>query len=308
MNKQDIFTIHIPSIAQQNQLLGLTKPKHPLFSLLRFEDFPKTEIEQRTKLISDLYQIVLKKGVPCEVQVQYGQTSYDFGEGVMSFFAPKQVNIVEVGNFVPQSGWTLAIHPDFFRGYPITQKIKSYEFFDYAVNEALILSDEEQKSIENIFIQIEKEANLPIDNFSQDVIISNIDLLLTYCNRYYNRQFITRKVTNHKILVRLEKLLADYFNSDDLISKGLPTAQFVSDNLNVSASYLSRLLKTLTGQSTQQHIHDKLIDKAKEKLSTTNLSVSEIAYELGFEHSQSFSKLFKTKTKLSPLEFRQSFN
>ena len=147
-----------------------------------------------------------------------------------------------------------------------------------------------------------------MDKFSQNIIISHIETLLNYSERFYQRQFLTRKITNHQVLTRLEKLLTDYFDSDDLVAKGLPTVKYISDALHISPSYLSGLLKVLTGQSTQQHIHATLIEKAKEKLSTTDLSVSEIAYELGFEHSQSFSKLFKTKTNLSPLEFRQSFN
>lgn len=160
----------------------------------------------------------------------------------------------------------------------------------------------------DIMKNIQQEYQSNIDKFSQEVIIAQIELLLTYSERFYNRQFITRKISNHKMLTRLEKLLEDYFNTDSLTKKGLPTVHYIAENLNVSPNYLSGLLKHHTGQSTQQHIHDKLIEKAKEKLSTTDLSVSEIAFELGFEHQQSFSKLFKTKTNVSPLEFRQSFN
>lgn len=305
MSKQEFLSLHIKSIEQQHQLLGVAKPKHPLFSLLRFEDYPDRKIEQRTRLISDLYQITLKKDCPCKMQ--YGQMHYDFDEGVMSFFSPKQVNILDKGDYIPQEGWTLSIHPDFFRTYPLYQKIKSYGFFDYAINEALILSDDEQKSIENIITQIEKEMSLPIDNFSQDVIIANLDLLLTYANRYYNCQFITRKPNNSKLLSKLEDILNEYFQNTNT-EKGLPTATFLASQLNLSPRYLNDCLKQLTGQSTQQHIHEKLIEKAKEKLSTTDLSVSEIAYHLGFEHPQSFSKLFKNKTHQSPLEFRQSFS
>ena len=155
-------------------------------------------------------------------------------------------------------------------------------------------------------IACEHHAN--IDKFSQSVITAQLELLLTYADRFYHRQFITRKIVNHQILSRLEAVLAEYVNSDASLRKGLPTVQFVADTLHVSPNYLSALLKEMTGQSTQQHIQNKVIDKAKEKLSTTGLSVGEIAYQLGFEHSQSFSKLFKSKTNQSPLDFRRSFN
>jgi AraC family transcriptional regulator, transcriptional activator of pobA len=155
---------------------------------------------------------------------------------------------------------------------------------------------------------MEQEYHANIDQFSQNVIIAQLELLLTYGERFYQRQFITRKIASHEILTRLEDLLSAYFKSDALAKQGLPTVTYIAETLNISPSYLTGLLKALTGQSTQQHLHHKLIELAKEKLSTTNLSVSEIAYQLGFEHLQSFSKLFKTKTNLSPLEFRQSFN
>ena len=206
------------------------------------------------------------------------------------------------------SGWILLIHPDFLWNTPLAKTIKQYEYFDYSVHEALFLSNKEETMIINMMKSIQQEYHSNIDKFSQSVIIAQIELLLTYSERFYQRQFITRKITNHKILSRLEGILSDYFNSDVLAEKGLPTVQYIADKLSISPNYLSSVLKVLTGQSTQQHIHGKLIDKAKEKLSTTALSVSEIAYELGFEHPQSFSKLFKTKTNLSPLEFRELFN
>ncbi len=202
----------------------------------------------------------------------------------------------------------LLIHPDFLWNTPLAQKVKHYEYFSYSVHEALFLSEKEESTINEIARNIEQEYNANIDRFSQDVIIAQLELLLTYAERFYNRQFITRKITNHHILNRLEDILTSYFNNDDLIKKGLPTVQYIAETLNVSPGYLTGLLKSLTGQSTQQHIHDKLIEKAKEKLSVTGLSVSEIAYELGFEHPQSFSKLFKNKVKITPLEYRQSFN
>jgi AraC family transcriptional activator of pobA len=206
------------------------------------------------------------------------------------------------------TGWMLLIHPDFLWNTPLAKTIKQYEYFDYSANEALFLSEKEEIIISGIMQNIQQEYHSNIDKFSDSVIIAQLELLFTYSERFYQRQFITRKISNHKILNRVEEILAGYFNSTTLEKNGLPTVQYIAGALNISPNYLSGLLKTLTGQSTQQHIHEKLIEKAKEKLSTTDLSVSEIAYELGFEHPQSFSKLFKIKTSFSPLEFRQSFN
>ncbi|MBC7935706.1 MAG: AraC family transcriptional regulator, partial [Rhizobacter sp.] len=181
-------------------------------------------------------------------------------------------------------------------------------FFYYSVNEALILSEKEEAMVDNIFKNIEQEYYLPIDQFSQDVMVAQLELLLTYSNRFYQRQFNTRKTPHSNLLSRMEIILSEYFNSDTIESEGLPTVTFLAEQLHLSSKYLSDTLRNLTGQSAQQHIHDKLIEKAKEILTTTNLSVSEIAYQLGFEYPQSFNKLFKSKTKLSPLAFRQSFN
>ena len=206
------------------------------------------------------------------------------------------------------SEYTLLLHPDFLSNYPLAKKIKAYGFFSYSANEALHLSDKEKASMISIFKIMEEELNSRIDDFSQDVIISQIELLLNYANRFYKRQFITRKAQSNDLLGKLEEILDDYFNNDKSLNQGIPSVQYLSDLLNISPGYLSDMLRSLTGQNAQQHIHNKLVEKAKEKLSTTSLSVSEIAYELGFEHSQSFNKLFKTKTKVSPLEFRQSFN
>lgn len=297
--------IHIQSIAQLHQLLLLPKPKHPLVSLMRFEDVPEIRIEQRTRLITDFYQITLKTECPC--RIQYGQSIFDFDQGVMSCFAPKQVSFIDKDFVSAKAGWQLSIHPDFLRSYLLSNKIKTFGYFDYAVNEALILSEEEQSEIETIFFQLHKESMMPIDNFSQDVWIANIELLLTYCNRYYNRQFITRKPVNGELLDKVRKLLDDYFSSNQL-NKGLLTAGYIAIKLNLSSKYLSDCLKQLTGSTTQQLIHEKLIEHAKEKLTTTSLSVGEIAYDLGFEYPQSFSKLFKSKTQQTPLQFRADYN
>lgn len=300
----DSLNINIKTIAEQHQLLNIAKPKHPLFSIIRFEDFPKIEIEERVKLVSDFYQITLKKECPCKMQ--YGQNTFDFDEGVISCFAPKQVNYIDKGFAFATSGWNVSIHPDFLRSHPLSQKIKGYGFFDYSINEALILSEDEQISMERIFENIEKEYNLPIDRFGQDVIISHIELLLSYCNRYYNRQFITRKVHNSDMLAKVESILNNYFNNEG--SSTPPTASFIANELNVSSKYLSDCLKNITGHTTQQLIHEKLIECAKDLITSTELSVSEVAFRLGFQYSQSFSKLFKQKTNMSPMEYRQLFN
>ena len=296
----------VKPIIEFHQLRSLPKPEHPLISVINFESIKYLPKDKPKSIILNFYSIGLKRNF--NGKMKYGQQEYDFDEGVMSFLSPGQVLTIEIDEELKHSGWLLIVHPDFLWNTPLAKKIKQYEYFSYSVNEALLLSEKEEAMITGIMQNIEQEYRSNIDKFSQSVIIAQIELLLTYAERFYHRQFITRKITNHKILDRLEDILTAYFNSDALVKKGLPTVQYIAGALNVSPNYLSGLLKALTGQSTQQHIHDKLIEKAKEKLSTTDLLVSEIAYELGFEHPQSFSKLFKSKTSLSPLEFRHSFN
>ena len=242
---------------------------------------------------------------------KYGQQASDFDEGVLFFMSPGQVfgMDIEKGSVMHRpEGWIILIHPDFLWNTSLAKTIKQYEFFSYSVYEALYLSDKEETMLTTIAQNIEQEYHANIDRFSQNVIIAQLELLLTYSERFYQRQFITRKIASHELLTRLEDYLSDYFRSGTLAKQGLPSVVQIAETLNISPGYLSGLLKSLTGQNTQQHLHNKLIELAKEKLSTTNLSVSEIAYELGFEHLQSFSKLFKTKTSLSPMEFRHSFN
>lgn len=301
-------TKRIKTITDFHRSRGLVQPEHPLISVVDYTAIQRPADIGDFNWVLDFYQISLKRGM--DAKLKYGQQEYDFDEGVMFFISPNQVFRIEpeLNPATKRSGWMLLVHPDFLWHTPLAQTIKQYEFFGYSVNEALFLSKKEEKTINGITANIRQEYHANIDSFSQNIIVSHIQTLLNYSERFYERQFITRKVPHHQVLHRLEDLLNDHFASDDVISKGLPTVQFIARELNVSPNYLSRLLKTLTGQSTQQFIHDKLIDKAKEKLSTTDLSVSEIAYELGFEHPQSFTKLFKSKTNLSPLEFRQSFN
>ncbi|MDP4129929.1 MAG: AraC family transcriptional regulator [Bacteroidota bacterium] len=306
MNSKQVC--RIKTISQFHQLRGLPKPEHSLISVINMESIKRSPGNEPASLLFDFYSISLKRN--CNVKFKYGQQQYDFDEGTMFFMAPNQVFGIESGQeeTIKRSGWMLLIHPDFLWKTALSKTIRQYEYFDYSVHEALFLSEREEATIIQIIKNIEQEYRSNIDKFSQDIVIAQLELLLNYADRFYHRQFITRKITNHKTLNRLEDILTEYFGSGSLTKKGLPTVQYIADTLNVSPNYLSGLLKVLTGQSTQQHIHDKLIERAKEKLSATDLSVSEIAYELGFEHPQSFSKLFKTKTNFSPLEFRQSFN
>ena len=306
MKKETKIPIVINSISEQHRLYSLPKPEHPLVSVINFGDIASNPNRFAGAVAFNFYNIAIKKDF--KGKMKYGQNYYDFDEGVMSFIAPGQVISKETSPDEPFSGWLLSIHPDFLRSYPLGRKIKEYGFFSYATNEALHLSEKEEKMVETIMKNIEQEYRSSIDKFSQDVMISHIELLLNYSNRFYNRQFITRKNANNDLLTNLETLLDNYFTDEKVREFGLPTVKYVSDRLNISPNYLSDMLRSLTGQSTQQHIHDKLIEKAKEILTTTSFSVGETAYKLGFETPQSFSRLFKHKTNVSPLEFRNSFH
>lgn len=298
--------ITVNSVSELHQMLSLPKPTYPLVSLIRLEDVKNTTPETWNHVVLNFYNLTVKKCVGAKVK--YGQNYYDFDEGMMTFISPGQVTSVESDEIIDVKGWWLIFHPDFIRHYPLGRKIKEYGFFSYAVNEALHLSDKEEAMIEGIMANILQEYQSGIDTYSQDVLVAQIDLLLSYANRFYNRQLITRKHVHRDVLTKLEGLLSDYFDSGKVQELGLPTVQYISDQFHVSPNYLSDMLRSLTGQSTQQHIHDKLIEKAKESLTTTSLSVSEIAYQLGFDYPQSFSKLFKNKTQVSPLAYRNSFN
>lgn len=295
------------TITEFHQFRGLPKPEHPLISVINVENMNAIQVNE-LHMIKDFYMIALKKNI--NYKVRYGHSLYDFDEGVMFFMGPGQLLKLsfEKDEPIKQSGWMLLIHPDFLWNTPLARTIRQYEYFSYSVNEALFLSEKEEGMITNLVRNMEQEYHTNIDRFSQTVILAQLELLLTYGDRFYQRQFITRKIANHEILTRLETILDNYFKSDSLSKHGLPTVAYIAEALNISPNYLSSLLKVLTGQNAQQHLHGKLIELAKEKLTTTGLSISEIAFELGFEHSQSFSKLFKNKTDVSPLEFRQSFN
>lgn len=286
---------------------NLPSPEHPLISLVDYSNVNYPTDSNEIKWIQDFYSIGLKRNV--SGKFNYGQQKYDFDQGVLSFVAPQQILNIQINQNlkVNASGWLLLIHPDFLWNTPLAKSIKNYDFFGYAVNEALFLSEKEENNLVEMFKNIQREYQSNIDKFSENIIISQIELLLNYAERYYERQFITRKITNHQILTRLEESLNHYFNNTEILVNGIPTVTQIASDLNLSPNYLSSVLKNISGQSTQEYIHNKLIEKAKEKLSTTELSISEIAYELGFEYPASFSKLFKNKTNSSPIEFRQSF-
>jgi len=293
------------SISELHKALGLPKPLHPLISLVDYGDVKADTAELEKGMVFNFYKISYKKNF--SGKIKYGQSHYDFDEGGLSFFSPNQV-ITALEGEADYGGYTLLVHPDFILGHPLGQHIRNYGFFDYSVTEALYLSDKEKKVIMSIFENIESELESAIDQISQDVLISQIELLLNYSKRFYTRQFITRKIGSNDLLVRFEAALSEYFDSDGPSLTGLPTVAQLAGPLNVSSHYLSDMLRTLTGQNTQQHIHEKMIGKAKELLSLSNLSISEIAYKLGFEHPQSFNRIFKKKMKVSPLGFRNSFN
>lgn len=305
----NVLPYRVKSISELYQMRGLPKPEHPLISVIDIEPAGPRSTEP-VSLVTDFYIIGLKKNYGTQVKLKYGHQQYDYEEGIMTFMSPGQVFVVE---YEPESedklcGQVLFVHPDFLWNTPLAKKIRQYDFFHYAVNEALFLSGKEEMAITQILDNIKREYHSNIDKYSQNIIIAQLESLLSYAERFYGRQFITRNITNHGILHRLEALLTAHFMHDESDRVTLPSVSHIAQKLNLSADYLSGLLKELTGLNAQQHIHQKLIEKAKEKLSTTDMSVGEIAYQLGFEHPQSFTKLFKAKTKLSPLRFRQTFS
>ena len=301
--------VKLKTISDLHRFNNISPPEHPLISLIDYSKIDPTPENNELKWVQQFYTISIKRNV--NGKYRYGQQTYDFDEGLMTFFSPEQVISVlltEEDRTSHPSGWILAFHPNFLFGTSLARNIKKYSFLNYSVREALFLSEKEENVVNGILQNIKTEYQANIDQFSQQIIISQLELLLNYSERFYQRQFLTRKIFNHQILDKLEQLLEDHFNLGDIEDNGLPTVQGIAQKLNLTPDYLSSLLKSLTGQTTQQHIHHKLIERAKVKLSTTNLSVSEIAFGLGFEHPQSFSKLFKSKTKQTPIDFRSSFN
>ncbi|MDN4165898.1 helix-turn-helix transcriptional regulator [Cytophagales bacterium LB-30] len=295
----------INSISQAHQSVGLPPPKHPLVSVVKTVDYKPTINFRGLKVINNLYQITLKQ-LGCG-NLMYGKNSYDYEDGTLIFTSPGQVTIFQGEMSVENKtdkGWTLAFHPDLIRKSSLADKINQYSFFNYEVNEALHLSEDELKTIEELLDKIVKEYSQNLDKHSQNLIISNIELLLDYCTRFYDRQFFTRSNLNLDLVSKFEKLIKRYYETEDVDEKGLPNVQYLAKQLNFSSNYLSDLLKKETGKTAQEHIHLFIIEQAKNKLLNSKSSISEIGYSLGFEYPQHFSNLFKLKTGFSPSEYR----
>ncbi len=301
-------TFRFNAIAAFHAFCNLPSPDHPLISLIDYSQVNYPVDEDELQWIQHFYSVGLKRNV--QAKFNYGQQEYDFNAGLLTFISPLQFLKVEINQQaqVEPSGWLLLIHPDFIWNTTLAKKIKHYDFFQYAVNEALFLSEKEERVIEDILQRIRQEYQANIDRFSQEIIIAQLELLLVYAERFYERQFITRRKSSSEIVLRFEELLASCFRREQLQQHGVPTVSMLADGLHISTNYLGTLLRLHTQQNTQQHIQNSILHYAKEQLSTTEKSVSEIAYELGFEHAQSFSRLFKQKTNQSPIAFRQSFS
>jgi AraC-like DNA-binding protein len=293
----------LASVKDFTEHFSFPKPAHPLLTVIDLEQTRGVRPATGPAL-RQLYIISLKKNL--KGRLQYGQRPYDFSEGVLAFFAPGQVceasDSVDVSEL---SGWMLVFHPDLLLKHPLAKKISTYGFFSYEVNEALHLSPQEETMLDNLFRTMQQEYQQPIDAFSQEVLVSQLEVLLSYANRFYHRQFLTRRIAEHDLLTRFEALLTAYF-APNAAEQPLPTVQHFADALHVSPAYLSDMLRVLTGQNTQQHIHQALIAKAKQLLLGTSLTINETAYQLGFEYPQYFTRLFKSKTGLTPAAFRFS--
>lgn len=296
--------IRIKSIAELHQRLGLGKPLHPLISLVNLEEMNLQPRPKNQKVVTDLYTIWLKDS---SCGMLYGRKHVDFTDGVLLFIGPDQV-ITSTGenqDHTYDRGWLLGFHPDLIRGFPLAEQVSQYNFFSYEADEALHLSEAEERTITDVAENIRAEYEQRIDNHSQKVMVASLDLLLSYCNRYYDRQFITRASSNKGVVVEVEKTLKEYFGTDQALEYGVPSIHYLADKVNLSPGYLSDLLKKETGRSGKEHINYFLVEKAKNLLLSTNDTVNQIADMLGFNYPHYFSRLFKAKTGLTPQQYRE---
>lgn len=295
----------VQSIGELHEIAGFDKPKHPLVTVVDYSKVNVSDAPETGSFICSFYSVNFKK----HCGFIYGRQVFDHQEGTLLCTAPEQIITFdrkkEEGS---AKGWGLYFHPELIRNSDLGKKIHEYTFFSYSENEALHLSEQEKQTLLSLLKQMENEYNTNIDHYSHDLIISNIELFLNYCKRFYGRQFITRTNQNKDVLVRFEEFIKDYFKSPELRNKGIPSVKHCAEAMNLSSNYFSDLLKSETGKNTQEHIHYYLLEKAKNILLGSNLNINEIAYELGFEYPQNFSKLFKRKTGITPTEFRNTIN
>lgn len=295
--------IHLHTISDIYKLYNLGHCHHPQIAVL---DFSKTtdQLQGSTRFVSDFYSIIFKNY--CANNIKYGRKNIDFQDGSLICISPGQVidtdDEIEVRDDI--EGWGVFFHPDLIRGTSLGNTIKNYSFFSYETNEALHLSDKEKQNLGEIVQKISSELLENIDKHSQSLIVSNLELFLNYCTRYYDRQFITRKATNSDIHSKVELVLTKYFQQENLNEKGLPTVKYLAEQVHLSPNYLSDLIKRETGMNAQDRIHYYLIEEAKNLLLSSNKTVGELAFALGFEYPQYFSRLFKSKTGMTPLEYR----
>lgn len=300
--KQDINSI--TSISQLHEILGFGKPTHPLISIIDVSTWEIPEHYVGVKYTSELYSIALKDK---SCGLQYGRNTYDFNEGVLIFTAPDQVQSVSKPQQLNEiQGWMLFFHPDLIRNTPLGQRIDDHHFFSYDVHEALHLSDAEQNTVTDCKTLIQNEISERIDNHSQTVIASSLELLLNLCRRYYERQFNTRSAQNSDVVSQFHALLNSYFKTGKFAEIGVPSKEYFADNIHLSANYLSDLLKKETGYTIKDHVNNFIVEKAKTLLLSEADTVNSIAYSLGFNYPHYFIRLFKTKTGLTPLEYRKN--
>jgi len=296
--------IHLQTISGLFKLFGLNDSvQHPLVVVVDFSKV-KEHLNDELKISADFYSLMYKNYR--KNNIKYGRKTIDFQDGSLICVAPNQV--IEMDNDIEPSenmlGWGLFFHPDLIRPTSLNDKMKNYSFFSYETSEALHLSEKEKQILYDGVLKIENELNENMDVHSQAILISTIELMLNYCTRFYGRQFITRKSSNNAVVVQIEKILNEYFKRNEINEKGLPTVKYLAEEVYLSPSYLTDLLKKETGKSAQDHIHFYLIEEAKNMLLGTNRTIGEIAYALGFEYPQYFNKLFKQKTGKTPVEFR----
>ena len=291
----------VQTISELHEIAGFEKPKHPLVTVIDYSKVNVKDTPDSGSFVCSFYSVNFKK----HCSFLYGRQAFDHQEGTLHCTAPEQIITFdrkkETGS---TEGWGLYFHPELIRNTALGKKINEYSFFTYTENEALHLSEHEKQTLLSILKQMENEYNTNIDHYSHDLIISNIEMLLNYCKRFYGRQFITRTNQNKDIIALFEEFITDYFSAQKPEKNGIPTVKFCAEAMNLSPNYFSDLLKSETGKNTQEHIHFHLLEKAKTILLNSNINVNEIAYKLGFEYPQNFSKLFKKKVGITPTEFR----